>query len=226
MSNRIVTGIASLMLAAFVVGCDENEGPTESIQVRPLTTTPVSAGVIEGSTQTFTARDAAGAPAQVQWETGNTAIATVNASGVVTAVSAGVTHVTARLASDASVLSSSTVTVIAVPSLTSGTPVTNVSSTGARFSFRYWKIVVPAGRTSLTVTTTGGGGDADLFVLFNAVPTASQSGTANTATRCSSEEGGNTESCVIANPAAGTWYIGLMVWNAYSGLTLTARTAP
>ncbi len=97
--------------------------------------------------------------------------------------------------------------------LTSGTPLTNLS--GAEGSRRFYQITVPAGATSLSVTTSGGSGDADLYVLFNVLPS---SGNAD----CASESEANNESCIIASPSAGVWYVLLEGWSAYAGLTLTA----
>ena len=50
------------------------------------------------------------------------------------------------------------------PALTNGVPVTNIS--GATGSEQFWKLSVPAGKTSLVFTISGGTGDADLYVHF------------------------------------------------------------
>ena len=113
---------------------------------------------------------------------------------------------------------SSSITVIAVPALTSGTGVT-IASSAARGTSLYRKITVPAGATSLTVTITGGTGDVDLYIRRGAVPTF-------TAYDCASEAGGNAESCVISNPAAGTYFIMLGLWDPYANATLRATVAP
>ena len=100
--------------------------------------------------------------------------------------------------------------------LTSGVALTNQS--GAASSSRYFSINVPAGATSLTVTTSGGTGDVDLLVRHNAFPTI-------TTSTCESSNFDNAESCVVASPAAGTWYVMLYGFEAYSGVTLTATVA-
>lgn len=97
--------------------------------------------------------------------------------------------------------------------LTSGVALTNQS--GAEGSQRFFTIVVPAGASALTVTTTGGTGDVDLYTRFNAAPTAAFYD-------CSSEGGSNNESCVIPTPSAGVWHIMLEGWEAYTGVTLRA----
>jgi vibriolysin len=75
---------------------------------------------------------------------------------------------------------------------------------------------VPAGRSTLTVTTSGGTGDVDLYVRFNAAPTLS---TFN----CRPYRDGNLETCTISSPAAGRWYIMLNGYSAYSGVALKAQ---
>lgn len=97
--------------------------------------------------------------------------------------------------------------------LTSGVALTNQS--GAESSMRFFTITVPAGATSLTVTSTGGTGDMDLYTRFNTFPSLGNY-------ECESAGGNNEESCVMATPAAGTWYVMLYGWEAYAGVTLTA----
>ncbi len=50
-------------------------------------------------------------------------------------------------------------------------PVTGVS--GATGSQKFWTMSVPAGATNLTISTSGGTGDADLYVKFGSAPTLS-----------------------------------------------------
>jgi vibriolysin len=101
------------------------------------------------------------------------------------------------------------------PYLTSGVPVTGIS--GAQGNLKYWRIAVPAGRPSLTVTIrpgTGSTGDADLYVRSGSRPTT-------TSYNCRPYLSGNNETCTISNPAAGDWYIMLRGYSAYSNVTLT-----
>ncbi|MGA2680110.1 MAG: PPC domain-containing protein, partial [Sedimentisphaerales bacterium] len=49
--------------------------------------------------------------------------------------------------------------------------VTNVS--GTNHSIAYYSISVPAGQTKLTITTSGGSGDCDIYVKFNGTPSTS-----------------------------------------------------
>lgn len=100
-----------------------------------------------------------------------------------------------------------------VTALTSGVALPNQS--GAESSLRFFSITVPAGATTLTVTTSGGTGDVDLFVRQGSLPS-------NGSYDCSSEAAENGESCVVNSPAAGTWYVLLNGYQAYTGVTLTA----
>ncbi len=72
-------------------------------------------------------------------------------------------------------------------------------------------IDVPAGTQTLTVTTSGGSGDADLYLRFGSAPTTSTY-------ECRSWTSSNNESCVINNPAAGTWHVGVHAYRAISGV--------
>lgn len=103
-----------------------------------------------------------------------------------------------------------------VTALTSGVGLTGQS--GASASSRFYSITVPAGATSLTVTTTGGTGDLDLYVRGNAFPSTGNFD-------CESTGGDNEETCVVGSPAAGTWYVLLHGFDAYAGVTLTATVA-
>jgi vibriolysin len=96
--------------------------------------------------------------------------------------------------------------------LSNGVPVSNVS--GSSGSKKYYTLDVPAGQSNLSFVTSGGTGDADLYVRFGSVPSAS-------AYDCRPYTGGNAESCPFTNPAAGTWYVMLNGYSSYSGLTLT-----
>jgi hypothetical protein len=74
---------------------------------------------------------------------------------------------------------------------------------------------VPAGASSLSITTSGGSGDLDLLVKRGQVPNA-------VVNDCSSGSSSNNESCSFNAPAAGTWYIKLQAFATYSGATRVA----
>ncbi|WP_242344588.1 pre-peptidase C-terminal domain-containing protein [Anaeromyxobacter terrae] len=76
---------------------------------------------------------------------------------------------------------------------------------------------VPAGQASLTVRTSGGEGNADLYLRSGAVPTLRTFD-------CRSAGRTTIESCTITSPAAGTWYVMLNATTAFSGVALTATS--
>ena len=100
-----------------------------------------------------------------------------------------------------------------VTTLSNGQTVSNLS--GATGAFQYFKITVPSSQTSLKVTTSGGTGDADLYVKLGAQPT-------KTTYDYRSIVSGNSETINVTNPAAGDWYIGVYGYAAYSGVSLQA----
>ncbi|GAB3338734.1 serine protease [Marilutibacter aestuarii] len=100
-------------------------------------------------------------------------------------------------------------------SLQKGVPV-NVS--GAQGAETRYTITVPAGASNLGFTTSGGSGDADLYVRFGSAPTTSTYD-------CRPYRSGNAESCTFASPQAGTWHVMLRGYSAYSGLSLVADYA-
>jgi len=92
-------------------------------------------------------------------------------------------------------------------------PVTNLSSD--KNEKKYFSVTVPEGVTDLTFTMSGGTGDADLYVRFNATP-----GTGSGMYDCRPYKAGNAETCSFAAPQTGTWYVMLNAYLAYTGVTL------
>jgi endonuclease I len=76
-------------------------------------------------------------------------------------------------------------------------------------------IPVPAGASNLVVTTSGGTGDADLYVRLGSAPTTSTY-------TCRSWASGNTETCTIAAPSAGNYHVMARAYTSFTGLTLRA----
>jgi len=104
--------------------------------------------------------------------------------------------------------------------LTNGVALTNQS--GATGVMTYYSIVVPTGQSNLSIVMSGGTGDADLYVKNGAKPTL-------TTYDYRPYLSGNAESVSVTNPAAGTWYIGINAYAAYSGVSIKATytgTAP
>ncbi|WP_240358187.1 PPC domain-containing protein [Myxococcus vastator] len=90
---------------------------------------------------------------------------------------------------------------------------TGVSAADDCWSCTY-TLTVPAGKTSRMFHTSGGTGDAELFVKYGAAPTA-------TSADCRSEGAGNYEVCNITNIRAGTYYVRLYGFTAASSVSLT-----
>lgn len=96
----------------------------------------------------------------------------------------------------------------------SGTELNESNLSGAQGSSTYFSLDVPAGATNLSFNMSGGSGDADLYVRFGAQPTTS-------AYDCRPYQSGNNEACPIATAQAGTYYVMLRGYSAYSGVSLT-----
>ncbi len=101
--------------------------------------------------------------------------------------------------------------------LANNVAVTGIS--GAASSTKYWTIAVPAGAKNLSISISGGTGDADMYVRFGAQPTTSTYD-------CRPYRAGNSESCSATTPSTGTYYIMLRGYKAYSGVTLKASYTP
>ncbi|MDO2949450.1 M4 family metallopeptidase [Aeromonas simiae] len=97
--------------------------------------------------------------------------------------------------------------------LQNGVPVGALAAAqGGKLNFT---VVVPAGSQRLVISSSGGSGDADLYVKYGAVPTS-------TSYDCRPYMNGNTESCILNVPRAGAWYVQLSGYSAFSGVTLMA----
>ncbi len=99
-------------------------------------------------------------------------------------------------------------------------PTTRLSMTSQSATSGTWKhytVTVPTGTTVLNVHTSGGTGDADLYVKAGSQPTT-------TSYTCRPYAGGNAESCSLPNPVAGTWYVSVRAYSSFSGLTVRATT--
>lgn len=95
--------------------------------------------------------------------------------------------------------------------LVSGAPVTGLAA--GRGAWRYFSVTLPSAG-ALTVTTSGGTGNADLY-LARAKPTTSAFLQKSTAA-------GDDESVTESNAVAATWIVGVYAKAAYAGVTLVA----
>lgn len=102
--------------------------------------------------------------------------------------------------------------------LQNGVPVSGLAATsGNTLSYT---LVVPTGATNLKVASSGGSGDADLYVRFGSAPTTGSYD-------CRPYLSGNNETCNFATPQAGTWHVMLRAYSTFSGASLTGSyTAP
>jgi pseudolysin/vibriolysin len=82
-----------------------------------------------------------------------------------------------------------------------------------------YTIVVPAGKTSVVFTISGGTGDADMYVRLGAAPTT-------TTYSCRPFLSGNAETCTFNAPTAGTYYVNVRAYAAYSGVSLKGTISP
>ncbi|MGK0408363.1 MAG: serine protease [Shewanella psychromarinicola] len=86
---------------------------------------------------------------------------------------------------------------------------------GAKSDELYFSLDVPTGAKDLSFTMSGGTGDADLYVQYGASPTSSSYD-------CRPWKSGNAESCPIATPQSGTYYVMVQGYSAFSGVSLVA----
>ncbi|GAB3349469.1 S8 family peptidase [Lysobacter tyrosinilyticus] len=76
-----------------------------------------------------------------------------------------------------------------------------------------YRIVVPAGRTSLNLRTYGGSGDVSVYMAYNRIPST-------TSYDRKSAKVGNSETVVITNPAAGTYYLLVVGETAFANVSV------
>jgi xanthomonalisin len=86
---------------------------------------------------------------------------------------------------------------------------------GAQGAQLAYTVVIPAGATNLVISESGGTGDADLYTKFGSAPTLSSYD-------CRPYVTGNSESCTVASPQAGTYYVMLNGYTAFSGVSVKA----
>ncbi|MEM1179353.1 MAG: pre-peptidase C-terminal domain-containing protein [Acidobacteriota bacterium] len=94
--------------------------------------------------------------------------------------------------------------------LSNGVPASGLS--GAQGEQTFFTLAVPTGASDLSFALSGGSGDADLYVRFGAPPTTSDYD-------CRPWLTGNNETCDVT-AQAGTWYVMIAGYSAYSGASL------
>lgn len=98
-------------------------------------------------------------------------------------------------------------------------PLALASITDAAQGMRHYVTSVAAGTPAIRFRISGGGGDADLYTRAGQSPRLNQ-----TDWDCRPYVGGNAETCYHVSPAAGDWYAMLHGFNAYTGVSLEARS--
>ncbi|MGD9584590.1 MAG: PKD domain-containing protein, partial [Lysobacterales bacterium] len=170
-----------------------------------------------GLTATFTdsSTDSDGTIASRSWNFGDGGTSTATnpsrtyaAAGTFSVVltvtdNAGATH---------AVTKSVTVSAGASTVLSNGVAKTGLAAAaGAELNFT---MVVPSGASNLKFVMSGGTGDADLYVRFGSAPT-------DTVYDCRPFLNGNAETCNIATAQAGTYFVRVKAFSAFSGVSLT-----
>jgi len=223
MKMRTVARLSALGVVAILGGCVDNSYETTDLSNR-FEVAPSYIGVDEGIPVQMTATQD-GAPQTVTWESSNTQVATVTAGGLVStnctpagSATSCFAAITATKPDGSKKSSSLTVYNLVGLPLTSNVPVAVGGAIGDDILYR---IYVPEGKTNLTVTMSGGTGDLDLYVRRATPPTTSSGGFT-----CRSWNAGNSETCTFANPAAGTWYIRIDVYEDGAGASLRAVVTP
>ncbi len=176
--------------------------------------------VTNGLTATFTdsSTDSGGTIGSHSWTFGDGATSTATSPSH-TYAAAGTYSVTETVTDSVSGTTASKTASVTVSSggggggnvLQNGVAVTGLSAaTGGQLSYT---MVVPAGATGLSFSISGGTGDADLYVKFGSAPTLSSYD-------CRPYVTGNSETCNISNVQAGTYYVMLNGYAAFSGVSL------
>jgi len=84
---------------------------------------------------------------------------------------------------------------------------------GAKSSWKHYEVTIPSGMSTFAINMSGGSGDADLYVRRSSKSTTSSY-------QCRPYKSGNSETCTVDNPQAGTWFVSVRAYAAYSGVDL------
>ncbi|NQZ12405.1 MAG: M4 family metallopeptidase [Algicola sp.] len=90
-----------------------------------------------------------------------------------------------------------------------------ISISGATGSETHYTYTTPSDVATASFNMSGGSGDADMYVKFGSAPTTSSYD-------CRPYKNGNVEACDFASAQAGTYYVMVRGYSAYSGTSLVA----
>ena len=231
----VTDGTATITATSEGVSASRNVTVSGPPLVASITVTPATPFKGIGQTQQMasSARSAAGntVPGVTFTYSSNSANATVNASGLVTCAAVGNATITSTADNGAGTNVSGNTVITCATLLSSGVAVT--APTVATATAYYYAIEVPANATNLSITSSGGTGDGDVYIFApGVVPSAINTSTSALAFSNSTQfsaNSGNDETINRASPAAGTWRIAIFAWGGapnVTGLNLTATVAP
>ena len=174
---------------------------------------------INGLTVTFTdsSTDSNGSIASRSWAFGDSTTSTATSPNK-TYAAAGTYTVTLTVTDNQGATNSKTSSVTVGSSggsvLTNG--VARTGQSGAAGAELRYTLLVPTDTavSNLKFVTSGGTGDADLYVKYGSAPTT-------TSFTCKSEGGTNAETCNIATAQAGTYHVLVKGYTAFSGMSIT-----
>jgi subtilase family serine protease/pimeloyl-ACP methyl ester carboxylesterase len=210
-SRSVTVNVAPLATALRVASA-----PSGAESGRPFTTQP-AVQVVDGAGAPVSQSGVA-VTASVQSGAGSlvgVATAQTNASGLATFTSLGLTGIGNHTLSFSAPSLSNTTSSLTVAPVTLSDGVLLSGQTAPAGAELHYKIAVPPGQTSADFVSTGGTGNADLYVRFGQSPTTTQYD-------CKSTSSNSAELCSRTAPAAGDWYMMLISAAGFSGVQVVA----
>jgi subtilase family serine protease len=207
----LATGRGSILMASAISHIGGTTPPTNTPPVANFSV------ATNGLTATFTdsSTDSDGSIASRSWNFGDSSTSTTTSPSH-TYAAAGTYSVSETVTDNQGATNtkttSVTVSVVTGNVLQNGVAVTGIA--GATNADVNYTMVVPAGATNLNFVMSGGTGDADMYVKFGAQSTS-------TVYDCRPYKTGNAETCTFAAPSAGTYYVRLHGYAAFTGVSLT-----
>lgn len=197
-STQVTVSGSPLVASVVVTPDDPFRGVGQTVQFTH-TAKAASGSTVAGTTAT--------------WESSNTDVATVTATGLVTVVGVGTVNISATVDNGIGTDVKGSSELQGAVQLLNGVQQTVPTTTAGDDYF--YAFVAPSGLASFTINTSGGTGDGDIYIF---APGA-------TSVSCQSFNSGNTENCTITAPTAGTWRIQVNAWEGAppntSGMNIT-----